>query len=294
MKESTAYYSPDLKIKDTRFSIDYLQDYSLLLQASESEFQLAVVDTKSSRCLLLEQYTLYNLSSSEEYYRLIESLFEDHHLLMAGFWHSVKFSVKNSSFSLIPAALFDKDQLQAYLRLTSSPSFTAHPLYYRHQKNSMITVFAAEEHLISWLNKRYANLKVQVLHHISALIEGILHNPELSIQHELFLLLENGILSAVITQQGKLEYANIFRCNAPADFLRYVMMIVKHFNMDQVSSKIQLWGNVSPDSAWFMAIHPYFGNLSFGGRPRYLSFNYMFDEVAEPRFFDLLSQYLCE
>ncbi|AHM59541.1 hypothetical protein D770_06390 [Flammeovirgaceae bacterium 311] len=294
MNATSAYFSLDLKIKDTRFSIDNLQDYSLLLQAGEREFQLAVIDVKSNRCLLLEHYNFISVSNTAEYQQLIESLFEDHHLLMAGFWHSVRFSVKHTNFSMVPAALFDKEQPETYLRLTT-PQLALHtPLYYRHLKNSIVTVFTAEQNLLDWLNKRYANLKVQVLHHISAFIEGILHKPDHNIQRELFLMLENGMLSVVITHEAKLQYANIFRCNAPADLLRYLMMVIQHFQLDQLTTKIQLWGNVDENSAWFREIQPYFGNLSFGGRPPYLSFGYMFDEVSESRFYDLLSQHLCE
>lgn len=294
MKQTTAYYSVDLRIKDTRFSIDFLQDYSLLLQAGEHEFQLAVVDTKSNRCLLLEHYNLLDVGSQEEYQKLIEALFDDHHLLMAGFWHSVKFGIKNTRFSLVPTALFDKDQLPAYLRLTSPQLADDSPKYYRHFKHNLVTVFAAEQGLLDWLSRRYANLKVQFLHHISAFVEGVLSLPDQDSQRSLFLLLEHGYLSVAIAQQGRLEYANIFKCNAPADLLRYLMMIVKHFNLDQASSRILFWGNITADSAWYKEIRPYFGNLSFGGRPRIMSFNYMFDEVPDQRFFDLLSQHLCE
>lgn len=294
MNGTAAYYTSDLKIKDTRFSIDFLQDYSLLLQAGDTEFQLAVVDTKSNRCLLLEQYTFHQVTSVDEYQKLIEGLFDDHHLLMAGFWNTVRFSVKNTRFSLVPAALFDTEQLPAYLRLTSPVLPTDSLLYYKHLKNNLVTVFAAESILQEWLNKRYANLKVQIVHHLSAFVEGVLHHPDHSSQRDLFLLLENGMLSVVISNQGKLDYANMFYCKAPADLLRYLMMIIQHFGLDQATTKILLWGNITADSAWFTELKPYFGNISFGGRPRFLSFSYMFDEVPEPRFFDLLNLYLCE
>lgn len=294
MKGTAAYYSSDLKIKDTRFSIDYLQDYSLLLQAGETEFQLAVVDTKANRCLLLEHYTFHRVSSVDDYQRLLENLFDDHHLLMAGFWHSVRFAIKNTRFSLVPAALFDKEQLPAYLRLTSPLLPTDTPHFYRHGKNNLVTVFAAENVLLDWLKKRYPNLKVQILHHISAFIEGVLHLPDLSQERDLFLLIEGGILSVVMCSGQKLAYANLFRCKAPADLLRYLMMLIQHFKLNQATSRIKLWGNISPESPWFREIKPYFGNLSFGGRPRFLSFTYMFDEAPESRFFDLLNLHICE
>ncbi len=294
MKGNAAYYSQDLKIKDTRFSIDYLQDYTLLLQAGEREFQLAVIDIKTSKCLLLEHYNLHNIKSQQEYQRLIEGLFEDHQLLMAGFWHSVRFAIKNLQFSIIPAALFDKDQLPAYLRLTSPQLPSDVPQYYPHFNNSIVTVFAAEQTMLQWLNQRYANLKIRVLHHISAFVEGVLHYPEHSTTRDVFLLLENGIMTVVICQQKKLFYANLFKCVAPADMLRYLLMLFKQFDLDQASTSILLWGNISVDSDWYREIKPYFGKLAFGNRPPELSFNYMFDEVAEYRFFDLFSLSRCE
>lgn len=294
MKGTAAYYSTDLKIKDTRFSIDYLQDYILLLQAGEREFQLAVIDTKTHRCLLLEHYNFFNVKSKQEYQQLIEALFEDHQLLMAGFWHSVRFAIKNLQFSLIPAALFDKEQLPAYLRLTSSQQQEDVCLYYPHPRNSIVTVFAAEQHLLGWLNKRYANLKVKVLHHISAFVEGALHYPGQDSEPAVFLLLEQGVLTVVISHQAKLLYANLFRCNTAADVLRYLMMLFKEFGLTQATTRVLLWGDLTATSNWYLEIKPYFGNLTFGTRPRALKFNYMFDEVPEQRFFDLFSLSRCE
>jgi hypothetical protein len=294
LKQASPYYSLDLKIKDTRFSIDDLQDYSLLLQSGEREFQLAVVDTKTNRCLLLEHYNLHNLNTEAEHQQLIEALFGDHHLLTAGFWHSVRFAVKNQRFSLIPAALFDKDQTEAYLRLTSPILPADKLLYYRHLKNSIITVFGAEQRFIDWLQHRYPNLKIQVIHHLSAFVEGVLHSPDHSSDSDLFLLLENGMLTAVIAQGNKLRFANMFRCSEPSDFVRYVMMILQQFKLSQASTKVQLWGNITPDSSWFKELRPYLGNLSFGSRPPFLKYPFVFDEAAEQRFYDLFSLYLCE
>lgn len=294
MKETSAYYSTDLKIKDTRFSIDYLQDYILLLQAGEREFQLAVIDTKTHRCLLLEHYNFFNVKNRQEYQQLLEALFEDHQLLMAGFWHSVRFAIKNLQFSLIPAALFDKEQLPAYLRLTSAQQQADVCLFYPHARSSIVTVFAAEQQLLSWLNKRYANLKIKVMHHISAFVEGALQYGNPDSEPAVFLLLEQGILSVVICHQNKLLYANLFRCNTAADVLRYLMMLFREFGLTQATTRVLVWGNLTATSSWFQEIKPYFGNLNFGSRPRALKFNYMFDEVPEQRFFDLFSLSRCD
>lgn len=295
MSITTAQYKLRQKVKDNKFSIDLLDQYNLLLQAGEREFQLIIVDSKSHRCLLLEHYDLFGTESQESYLNTLEHLFRDHHLLMAGFWNGVKLSVKNQKFCLVPASLFDKDKLSAYLGLScKTEELNDRLFYYKHVKNSAVTVFAANARLIDWLNERYPNLGIQVLHHTSALTEGILNYNDLSSQQDVFLLLENNMLSIVVTNDHKLAYCNLFHCQNEKEFVRYVLLVFQQFQLDRNTTKTVLWGNIDSKSSWFAELYPYIRNLSFGNRPKFVNFSYMFDEVQDHRFFDLYSTYVCE
>lgn len=295
MSTEAAYYKLRQKIKDSKFSIEDLEHYNLLLQAGEHEFQLIIVDSKSSRCILLEHYDLYGTETEDDYISLLESLFRDHHLLMAGFWNSVKLSVKNQKFSLVPASLFDKEKKSEYLRLCCQfDESREQVLYYKHIKTNVVTVYAANARLIDWLNNRYPNLKLQVLHHTSAFTEGILHYDDHSSRQDVFLMLENKVLSVVVTKGRKLEFCNLFNCNTEQDFVRYVMLVFQQLSLDPNTNKAILWGNLDASSSWFRELYPYIRNLSFGNRPRFVNFNYMFDEVPDHRFFDLYSIYVCD
>ncbi len=292
---TTAYYKLRQKIKDSKFSIDELDHYNLLLQAGEQEFQLIIVDSKTHRCLLLEHYDLFGIETEEDYLEILEGLFRDHHLLMAGFWNGVKLSVKNQKFSLVPASLFDKEKLGSYLRLSCRIDENNDRLfYYKHSKTHAVTVFAASARLIDWLNGRYPNLGLQVLHHVSALTEGILQYEDHSSQKDVFLMLENNVLSAVVTEGRKLEYCNLFSCRDEKDFVRYVMLLFQQLQLDRSNTKTLLWGNIDTQSPYFQELYPYIRNLSFGGRPKFIRFNYQFDEVLDHQFFDLYSIYVCE
>ncbi len=295
MSIATAQYKLRQKIKDNRFSIDQLDHYNLLLQAGEREFQLIVVDSKSHRCLLLEHYDLFGTETEESYLNTLENLFRDHHLLMAGFWNGVKLSVKNQKFCLVPASLFDKEKVGSYLRLNCQIDEGNDRLFhYKHVKNSAVTVFAANARLIDWLFQRYPNLGIKVIHHTSALSEGLLQYNELSKQHDIFLLLENNMLSIVAVNDHKLEFCNLFNCRNEQDFVRYTMLVFQQLKLDRNQTKTVLLGNIDSNSSWFAALYPYIRNLSFGSRPKFINFNYMFDEVPDHRFFDLYSIYVCE
>lgn len=295
MNTQQTAYTLTLKVKDANFSIDYLEHYHLLLQAGTREFQLIVVDGKSHRCLLLEHYDLPEGLSDEAYVQLIKRLFEEHHLLMAGFWKSVKLSIKNQKFTLVPAALFDKDHLTEYLRLNCyfNPT-TDQPLYYRHTRAHIVTVFTANKALVSWLNERYPNLHLQILHHAAAYIEGLHDYPDHSSQRDAFVLYENNMLTLAVMENQQLLYCNMFFCPTEKDALRYLMLVYKQFQLNQNTTKTILFGQIKQQGPFFSELRKYIANLSFGLKPRFLNFRYMFDEVPDHRFFDLYSTYLCE
>lgn len=296
MNTAAAHFKLREKIKDnSKFSIDDLDNYYLLLQASEREFQLLIVDSISHRCLLLEHYDIFGTETEDDYINTLETLFRDHHLLMAGFWKGVKLSIKNQKFSLVPASLFNKEKLGAYLGLSCQiDEVNDRLLYYKHSKTNAVSVFAANDRLISWLNERYPNLGLQVLHHTSTFTEGLLQYEDLSSQQDVFLLLENNVLSAVVINDRKLEYCNLFHCRNEQEFLRFVLLIFQQLKLDQNSTKTIIWGDMDLNSSWFKALYPYIRNLSFGSRPSFVRFNYMFDEIPDHRFFDLYSIYVCE
>ena len=295
MDTATAQYKLRQKIKDNKFSIDDLEHYYLLLQAGEREFQLIVVDSVSHRCLLLEHYDLSGTESEDRYIDTLESLFRDHHLLMAGFWKGVKLCIKNQKFCHVPASLFDKDRLDVYLKLNCRIDESSDRLlYYRHIKTNAVTVFAANARLTDWLNNRYPNLGLQILHHTNAFTEGLLQYKDLSSRQDVFLLLESNMLTVVVTNNRNLEYCNLFDCKNEQDFLRYVMLIFQQLKLDRDDTKTLLWGDVDSKSEWFKILYPYIRNLSFGSRPGFIKFGYVFDEIPEHRFFDLYSTYVCE
>ncbi|MEQ9168968.1 MAG: DUF3822 family protein, partial [Fulvivirga sp.] len=119
MNTTTAGYKLIKKIKDAKFDVDQIHQYNLLLQVGVRDLQVSIIDSSSNRTLLLEDYVLASVKTYKELQSNLESLFADHHLLMAGFWKTVKVSIKNNKFSLVPSSLFVKEAMVDYLRLNA-------------------------------------------------------------------------------------------------------------------------------------------------------------------------------
>jgi len=72
------------------------------------------------------------------------------------------------------------------------------------------------------------------------------------------------------------------------------MLVFKEFGLSQRNQKVILWGNINQQSPHFELLNKYIGNLSFGSKPSYLKFNYVFDDIPDHQQFDLFSIFLCE
>lgn len=283
------------KLKDEKFDVEHLHDYSLLLQFGVRDFQISVVDTRNNRCLYLEDYVLAKVETYQQLYQLLRDLFEKHHFLLAGFWKAVKISFKTGKFSQVPSSLFVKEALYDYLKLNCKiDPVREHLLYYKSIQSDAITVFAIPKKLHEWIFGLYPNAKVGFVHQSSALIEGVLHFAKTHPQHDMFLYIDRFKLHIITLKDQKLEYYNQFAINQFSDYIRYVMLVIKGLKKNQHSSDVVIWGYIGKQSAHYNEFYKYIKNISFGDRPDYLKFSYLFDEVQDHHYMDLYSLHLCD
>ena len=295
METAAVSYKLIKKVKDDKFNVDHLQHYSLLLQIGVRDFQVCIIDTRENRCLLLEDYVMASIKSHSALIEVLTKLFEEHHLLMAGFWKSVKFSFKNNKFSLVPAPLFVKEALYDYIRLNAEVNTdTEELLYYKNIKSNVVTVFAVNKMLLSWIKKVYPTLEVGFVHQSCTLIEGLLATNTNYSKDTMYVYIDRFKLHVITLNNGQLEYYNQFPIKQFSDYVKFIMLVMKGLQLDQNSSNVMLWGYIGKQSPHYVEFHKFIRNISFGDRPDYIKFSYAFDEAQDHHFFDLYSIYPCD
>ena len=266
-----------------------------MIQIGIRDLQVAVVDSTSNRTLLLEDYILSSAKTHHEFLDVLKALFGDHHILMAGFWKNVRISIKNSKFSLVPSSLFVKEALVDYLSLNSPVNPEKEEvLYYKHIKSDAICVFAINRNLYQWLKELYPNADVGFLHQSSVLIEGITNYEESNKKDTLYLYIDRFKLHLITLKSNKLEYYNQFSIKQFNDYIKYIMLVMKGLQKSQQKTEVILWGYIGKQSPHYQEFYKFIKNISFGERPSYLDFGYIFDEVQDHHYFDLYSIHLCD
>ena len=278
------------KIKDEKFEEDKLQRYTLLAQIGAKDFQTAVVDNDDNRLIFFEDYVFSEVNSQAELQSALQSLFDSHEYLSAGFWKEVKISIKNNKFIQVPSSLYIESEAAEYLKFNAVIDHTIESAKAsRNTKSDAITIFAVQNDMQEWLNKVYANTQVKLFHQSTALIEGVLTFTQAVNEQPLFVYVDRFKLHVLFVKNGKLIYYNQFQIKQFADYIKYIMLVMKAMGMDQETSRVVLWGYIGKNSPHYQEFIKYVRNVSFGERPKHLKFGYLFDEVQEHHYFDLYS-----
>ncbi|MEQ9441190.1 MAG: DUF3822 family protein [Cyclobacteriaceae bacterium] len=293
MTHSVGNHTLVRKIKDPQFSIDHINQYDLLLLAGQYDFQFCVTDARSQRCLLLEDYTFPEAlpDLAEGYF----SIFEGHHLLMAGYWNKVKLAVKNQYFTLVPEAYFSSEEAAQYLPLAIDiPADQYAIAHHRHKLAEAVMVFGVEKRLAERLKSIYPSQNILLLHQGSVLADGIQSLPTASYYRNMYLHIGRQHFSIVVVEDKKLIFYNRFAYNTSDDIVKYALTALQNLKMNQNETKVQVWGNISGKSDHYAALYRYIRQLSYGTKPPFLEFSHVFDEAPDHQYFDLYSMHLCE
>ena len=281
------------KIRDDRFDEEILHQYELLIQLGIRDLQVAIVDTQDNRLLFFEDYVLGDLNSHKELFDLFKVLFDSHPVLQAGFWKEVRVSVKNTKFVQVPGSLFLEEAAPEYLQFNAQVDSTREEvLTCRNLHMDAVTVFAMQKDLYNWLKSLYANTTLRVVHQSTALIEGVLNFAKGKEKTPLYVYVDRFKLHILAVQKGELLYYNQFLIKQFSDYVKSIMLVMKGLSFDQNTSEVVLWGYIGKNSPHYQELIKYVRTVSFGDRPPYIKFGYLFDEVQEHHFFDLYSTHL--
>ena len=295
MQAATSQYKLIKKVRDERFDEELIHQYDLLIHIGTRDLQAAVIDTTDTRLVLLEDYVLPNVNSEDELLDAVEQIFDSHASLRAGFWHKIKISFKNQKFVQVPSSLFIEEAAESYLQFNASyDSSSEDILCVNHQRTDTITVFAVWDKLKDWFQKIYPNKHPIFLHQSACLIDSVLKYADGYYDNPLYIYVDRFRLHVLSCKEGKLVYYNQFIIKQFADYVKYIMLVMKSLNMDQQTSQVVLWGYIGKNSPHYHEFYKYINNVTFGKRPDFLQFGYMFDEIQDHHFFDLYGMHLLE
>jgi Protein of unknown function (DUF3822) len=284
---------PERKIIDEKyFNIENLSDYNLQLSFSSSTLDFCIVDSRNNRCLYLEENKLDDFNQGGEFTSWIDQLFDSHHFLKAGYWKSIQLSIKNEKFTLVPTSLFMPACAKEYLQFNCALNPSEEITYFHHKALNITSIFAYPTSLVKWLNNIYPHKEVQLVHHTSAFLEGVMREASGDTEIGVYANVGNELLTLIVKKGNALEFCNNFLYKDNNDILYYTLFVLDQLKLNK-NTPITYWGNIDTNSELFHLLTTYIRQVEIGGRPNVFFYSYVFDELAEQQHFDLLSIKLC-
>jgi hypothetical protein len=255
---------------------------------------MLVTDAESSRCMLLEDYVFNRECSTQEKLEILNHIFEDHHLLLVGFWRSVQFAWKNKKYSFVPASVFSEKSISSYLRLNGPFDYEQDNIFTAyHPTGDFVNVFAGEKAIVGYVDDTYKNKDVKYIHQSSVLVEGS-REAVGDKGATIVLFIDRFSLHIIVFSSRNLLFYNQYPIKRFNDYFKYIKLVSKELNMDFTSLPIIVYGYMGQNTPHYQALKKSLGQIGLGKRPGQLKYSYVFDELLEHQYFDLLNIYLAK
>lgn len=279
--------------KDDRLDINQLEHYLLCIQIGKRDVQIMVADSKSHRCLLLEDYIISDYGSIAEKLKSIQSIFENHHLLMARFWKNILLSFKSEKFSIVPLEYFLKEHARDYLKLNCRVDIDTEGVgYYKIGKLDAANVFSFEREILNWLRELYGKPNVRVTHQGGMLINALLEKNKQNKQKQISVYIDRFYMHIIVQKGHSLLFYNQFGIKSFDDYIKYINLSLHEFSLSKNGTSVELYGFIKDGSSHLKALKKEYAAIRLGERPDFLKFGYMFDEIDEHKYLDIFGIYL--
>jgi len=258
--------------RSSEFGSHYIEKYINCLNIGFGQFDFIVMDAESNKVLVFESYELDGVQTYEGLVGLLQTLYEKHDCLPAGFWKKIIVNISTPKHTLIREKFYRAEDAKAFLKLNVSlndeletaKNVTLH-------KQSIVSAFAFPNVLKDWLQGIYPKNLI-FTHDIASFLSGLSKAPEKLIKSNLFILLKKDYLHIASFKGGNVAFANSFACRTVSDFMYYILLISEELQLNRSEAILHLYGHADDRSAFYTEAQKYFGQVELGKTPTQIQF----------------------
>lgn len=297
MKKTTQkHFRSVFKVKDEKFEVDKIGSYDLALYIGDKHFKSAVVSQKEARCVFFESFEFTKELKSSDKLEQIKLIFDEHEILQAGFWQSVRCVINSDFFTLLPVELFDSKKAESVLKYHYSDADDKKYSFHAYKPNSgpASSLFYLEKEVEGLISSYYPKIKVKYLHVLSCILEGILNSTTVNSDNQVYAYFKSDNVSIFIQNSGKLIFSNSFRFNAYEDAIYHILNAIRNSGLNLTDVSIEYYGDIMKSSDIIKKLSSFVSDIKEGERPKLFYYNFEFDEIPTQWHFETFCSYMCK
>ncbi|MCM4169886.1 DUF3822 domain-containing protein [Arenibacter sp. TNZ] len=231
----------------------------LSIQVSLNGLSFCVLDTLSNTILASERLVFENELTPYAVQKEIKQLFEKIRI------KDVKFSEvvvihRNNLFSLVPQALFNKEELANYLKFNAKILANDHIEYDEVKNLDMVNVYVPFMNINNYIYDLFGEF--EFMHHGTILIQTLTNSHGNLSEPICYVHLIEGHMDIAVISHKKLILYNNFSFNTKEDFIYYLLFTLEQLKLDTETTKLKLFGSIEEGDELYNMCHEYVRDIS--------------------------------
>lgn len=207
-------------------------------------------------------------------------------------WKQTTIVYETAVNTLMPNSLFDESKIREYLSLnhhiTGSDLIKHDYLPLPDAEN--IWVLPAD--VDAMLNLHFP--QARIFNHTSTLIESLLlQNKNREAEEAVFVNIRRSAFDIVILKGNHLLFSNAFQYRSKEDFIYFLIYVLEQLHLNPEKIDLSLMGEIVRISEIYEVTYKYVRNIAFAARNADYQFSYVFDEIPNHFYFNLINMHQC-
>ncbi|MDF3076240.1 MAG: hypothetical protein K0S09_129 [Sphingobacteriaceae bacterium] len=271
----------DIHFIDDNFQSQHAAKCDLLIRISGDRFSYAVVDQIQDQVKMVSSSSLDG-NGDDGIKKALENTSFNYN------FRKVKVSVETSSFTFIPAEVYQEEMLEAYgaFNMQGNAGLHANHIWGAGIRN----ILSVEKGLEESVKQKFG--ETLFVSQAEPFIETALKYYFKPIAQQVFINVSGQAFELLVTEGKKVKFYNLFQNTTADEFNYFLLFAINQLELASKSLLLILSGDIRQGDERYNRVQKYFDNISFADSSKLLRLPEIARENSH-RFFSLLSLNLC-
>lgn len=190
----------------------------------------------------------------------IEELFNHYSILKQKF-ETIKIIHQNNLSTLVPAALFNEDELQLYLDYNIKTLTNDFIAFDSLSQLEIKNVYVPYININNYFFQQFGEFEFK--HHSTVLIDKLILHAKNNTEKQFFVNVASSTFDIVVIENSKLLFYNSFSFNTKEDFIYYILFTAEQLKLNPEKFLLYFIGDIEKNSEIYHITHQYIRNVDF-------------------------------
>ena len=255
-------------------------------------FSFCIIDTSLQKYIALKHYKFEKISSYASSLNKLNEIFNNDELLYNKF-KSVKLIFASQRETLVPLPLFSNEDIKKYFYFNQSEEKNEEVLYNKIKNSDAVNIFSIPTKFINFFNNKFDN--ITYYHQSTPFIENaLIENKNQKFDYKVYVYNYEFFFDVIVISPQKLLFYNTFKYKNENDFAYYLMNVFEQLKLNPSQTPVYLMGDITKQSDCYNIIKKFITNIYFKKLSNSFDYSYVFNQIPEHYFFNMLNLYQCE